>query len=169
MSPTPSRALLRRVLTEAYRGPAWHGASLVQTLKGVTLDQARWRPSDGRNTIWELVLHLAYTRHRVLGRLGLRPAARFPRRLGRSWWPVMPDPASASAWNADRALLAECQARLLQGVERVSRSRLAVRRPGQQATIAFEVLGVALHDTYHTGQIRLLQKLRAGGGRREAP
>lgn len=163
MTPDPPRALLRKVLTEAYRGPAWHGASLVQALKSVSLDDARWRHSSGRNTIWELVLHLAYARHCVLGRLGAGPRRKFPRPLRKSWWPVMPDPATESAWKADLALLAECQARLLEGVERAPAARLMARRPGQPATIGFEVLGVALHDTYHTGQIRLLQKLRAGG------
>lgn len=157
----PTKGVLRRTLEEVYRGPAWHGASLLTTLRSIGPAQASRRTAPGRNTIWELVLHLAYTRHRVLLRLGVRAGARFPRPLRVAWWPRMPIPASPEAWGTDLELLNDYQDRLLTAVARAPRSRLLRPRSGQPNPIGFELLGVAMHDAYHTGQIRLL--LRLGG------
>ncbi|HET9984633.1 MAG TPA: DinB family protein [Longimicrobiales bacterium] len=158
----PDRRTIEWYLREAYAGPAWHGPSVRAALSGVTAEAAAWRPGPGRNTIWELALHLACTRHRLLLRAGDDAAGRFPRRLTRSWWPSMPERATAGAWREDRALLEEYQERLLDVVAGAPAERLLTRRPGQRGTIAHELLGVALHDTYHAGQIRLLARLREG-------
>ena len=107
------------------------------------------------------MLHLAYTRYRVLRRLGQGGAGRFPRPLRAAWWPRQPVPASREQWGRDLELLAEYQARILQAAGSVPEARLRVRRPGQPRPLAWELLGVALHDTYHGGQIRLLQRLMA--------
>ena len=158
----PSRRLIRRTLSDIYGGPAWHGASLLQTVRSISAAQARRRPGPRRNTIWELVLHLAYTRHRVLARLGAAPTARFPRPLARDWWPRMPDRTGPVAWRADLDLLAEYQSRLLEAVRTVPEARLRRRRAGQPRSVGHELLNVAVHDAYHTGQIRLLLRLRPG-------
>jgi uncharacterized damage-inducible protein DinB len=157
----PTKLVLRRALEEVYRGPAWHGASLLTTLRAIGPADASRRPAPGRNTVWELVLHLAYTRHRMLLRLGGGAGSRFPRPLRAAWWPRMPKPASLEAWRADVELLSDYQDRLLTTLARAPRSRLLRRRSGQPNPIGFEMLGVAMHDAYHTGQIRLL--LRLGG------
>ncbi len=159
----PSRRLLRQTLSDIYAGPAWHGASLLSTVRSISAAEARRRPAPRRNTIWELVLHLAYTRHRVLGRIGAGPGGRFPRRLVKAWWPAMPAAPGPRAWRADLALLAEYQARLLDAVRRIPAARLRRRRAVQPRSIGHELLNVAVHDAYHTGQIRLLLRL---GGRR---
>jgi uncharacterized damage-inducible protein DinB len=159
----PSRNLIRRTLSDIYGGPAWHGASLLTTVRSISPAQARRRPGPGRNTIWELVLHLAYTRHRVLGRIGAAPAGRFPRPLARDWWPEMPEQPGLRAWRADLDLLAQYQSRLLEAVRTVPAARLLRRRTGQPRSVGHELLNVAVHDAYHTGQIRLLLKLRPGG------
>jgi hypothetical protein len=41
-------------------GGAWHGPSLMESLKGVDVGQAAARPIEGRHTIWEIVNHCAY-------------------------------------------------------------------------------------------------------------
>ena len=159
----PSRRLLRQTLSEVYGGPAWHGASLLTTVRAISAAEARRRPGPRRNTIWELVLHLAYARHRVLGRIGAGKGGRFPRPLAKAWWPKMPERAGPRAWRADLDLLGEYQAHLLEAVRRLPAARLRRRRAGQPRSIGHELLNVAVHDAYHTGQIRLLLRL---GGRR---
>jgi hypothetical protein len=141
---------LAALVEEAFRGPAWHGPSLWSTLKGVTAEEARWRPAPGRNTIWELVLHAAHGKHLVRRKLVGAEAGTFPRRLRKTWWPTVPEPSDAAAWAADLALLAECHERLMD----------AIRRPRRRAIRP--VVGIALHDTYHAGQIRLIRRLAAG-------
>lgn len=143
------------LLDEAFSGPAWHGPSLKVALRGVTAAEACWRLAPGRNTIWELLLHAAYTKHVVLGRLAGR-TDRFARPLRKAWWPVTPDAADEGAWRRDRALLESSHRALLDAVKRASAAALArgVRRP-----LIEQLGGAALHDTYHGGQISLLRKL----------
>ena len=149
------------LLDEAFTGPAWHGPSLTGALRGVTPAEARWRVAPGRNTVWELLLHTAYTKHVVLGRL-LGRTERFARPLPRAWWPATPDPADDAAWRRDRALLDASHRALVAAVRQASPAALSrgARRP-----LAEQLAGAALHDTYHGGQISLLRKLYRAKGR----
>src|SRR5580704_14419150 len=84
----PSRELIAWALGESYAGPAWHGPTVRDALRGITAAQAIRRPAPGRNTVWELVLHLAYGRHLMLQRMHPEaPAERFPYPLRHPWWP----------------------------------------------------------------------------------
>ena len=159
-----TRIDLLPLLESAYAGPAWHGASLLGSFKGVTAEVALWRPGAGRPNVWEHVLHSAYARHRVMGRIDPSLRRRFPRKLARSWWaasPVIADAAArAEAWRADRELLDEYQAGFLDLLQRAPAARLRTIRPGTKFTYGEEAAGIALHDTYHAGQIRLVLRLR---------
>ncbi|HET8625630.1 MAG TPA: DinB family protein [Gemmatimonadales bacterium] len=152
------RAQAIALLEEAFRGPAWHGPSLVAALRGVGAAEAAWRPAPGRNTIWELVLHAAYAKHVVLGRL-LQRRETFTRPLPRPWWPAPPGSADEAAWRRDRALLTASHAALVAAVRRAAPAALRrrVRRP-----LIEHLAGVALHDTYHGGQISFIRKLFQG-------
>lgn len=155
--PAPESLALVRALEEAHSGPAWHGPSLRATLRQCTLEEAQFRVAPDRNTIWELVLHIAYGKHVVCNRLtGSRD--RFARPLRRSWWPATPAP-SLSNWKDDLALLESSHERLVSAVAEATPAALARRRAGKRHDFGEEVLGVALHDTYHAGQISLLRKL----------
>ena len=155
------RADLLRTLDEAFHGPAWHGPSLRSALRGVPVAEALWTPAPGRNSIWELALHAAYTKHRVLRRLDAAQAARFPRTVRRGWWPRLPEPADAASWRADLALLDESHRRVCDAIAQLPAARLVVRRPGKRWTLGQEALGLAMHDVYHAGQVRLLRRLYA--------
>jgi hypothetical protein len=154
----PDRARVLALLEEAFTGPAWHGPSLTGALRGVTPAEARWRVAPGRNTIWELLLHAAYTKHVVRSRL-LGRAERFPRPLPRAWWPALPDRLDVTAWRRDRALLTAAHRALVEAVAMATQAQLLrpLRRPLFQ-----QIAGAALHDTYHGGQIGLLRKLYGG-------
>ncbi|MBC7788739.1 MAG: DinB family protein [Anaerolineae bacterium] len=154
-----------QTVREMYQGPAWHGPSLRFTLRGIPATVAAWRVGKGRNTIWELVLHMAYARHRALLRLGHTSDRVFPRPLRASWWPVMPDDLWEEAWTGDLGLLHDYQSRLLDVIATVPASKLRSTRPGQRRPIAHELLGAAIHDAYHTGQIQLIKRLHASGTR----
>lgn len=159
MGSSPSRDEIARLLRESYAGPAWHGPSLRQSIRGLDAATAAWRPAPGRNSAWELVVHCAYARHRVLGRLDRGLAGRFPRPMRRDWWPELAG-ADADAWAEDVALLESYQDRLLDAVATMPESRLKARRAGKTITLGAECAGVALHDVYHAGQIVLVRKLR---------
>ena len=150
------RATIIRLIDEVYQGPAWHGPSVRACLRGVDHLTAAWRVARKRNTIWELMLHLAYGRHVFLVRLGARPLGRFPRKLRASWWPEMPPEQSSAAWAADLELFDTLHGRLLQAIADAPETSLRRVRSGKKFTMAHELLSVAPHDAYHAGQIRLL-------------
>jgi len=68
--------------------------------------------------------------------------------------------SSESALGQDRKLLQRYQAQLLDGVSQLTSKQLSARRPGRHHTLGEELVGLAMHDAYHSGQIRLLRVLR---------
>jgi hypothetical protein len=143
------------MLHESYVGPAWHGPSVRETLDGVTARVASSKPEEKRNSIWELVLHLAHGRHLLIERIGAANVGEFPRRVREPWWPVAPSEESEEAWRKDLALLDEYHDKLIAAIEAATPDQLA-RTPSNGPAITQQLLGTALHDTYHAGQIRLL-------------
>jgi uncharacterized damage-inducible protein DinB len=153
--PIPARDVILTALDEVYRGPAWHGPSVLEALDGVTAAIAARKPSPHRNSIWELVLHLAHGRHLLIERVR-NETENFPREIREPWWPVSSVDTSDAAWRRDLALLDEYHERLLAATRDASDEALARQpAPGDQP-IGQQLLGVAIHDAYHAGQIRLL-------------
>jgi uncharacterized damage-inducible protein DinB len=145
------------LLEEGFDGKAWHGPNLMRALRGVGPDEAVWSPGPGRPSIWALTLHCAYWKHRVRLRLTGERAS-FPRQ-GRDF-PAPPPGGGAAAWRRDVRLLRATHASLLEAVRKKAG---VLGRPGQgqRRARAEHVTGIALHDIYHAGQIRLLRKLYA--------
>jgi uncharacterized damage-inducible protein DinB len=163
----PDSLDLVRFVDSAFAGPAWHGPSLRASVRGLSADEASWRPAPDRHSAWELVLHTAYAKHRVVGRLDRALATRFARRLARPWWPsterVAGAPKSAAdAWREDLELLDASHRRLIDTLAALPPGRLGQSRRGSSFTFREEVAGTALHDVYHAGQILLLRRLSAG-------
>ena len=151
--------LLIRNLDECFEGPAWHGPSLLGSLRDVDPAEAAWRPGPGRHCIWELALHAAYWKYIVRRRVaGAGRRGAFPRRG--SNFPAMPDRPDAAALAADMDLLRDEHRELREVVAHFD-PRALERRPGATgSTFRQHILGAAAHDVYHAGQIQLLKKLR---------
>jgi len=150
------RATILAALGESYAGPGWHGPSVLETLGGVTARVASRRLSPTRNSIWELVLHLAHGRHLLIERLAGETSAAFPRPVREPWWPVSPTDTSDGAWRRDLALLDEYHTKLIDAIRRATPRQLERVPERSEHTVAQQLIGMALHDTYHAGQIRLL-------------
>jgi hypothetical protein len=145
-----------RLLEEIYSGPAWHGPSVKEALHGVTAGVAAKKLPSGRHSIWELVLHLAHGRHIVVERLNRAPLAEFPRKIREPWWPILDYETTDEAWRTDLQLLDDYQSKLLDAVRRASEKLLAHVPEGSDRSVADQMLGMAVHDGYHAGQIKLL-------------
>ncbi len=61
--------VLLDLLDEAFDKKSWHGPNLRGSIRGVTAQQAAWRPGPDRHNIWELTLHAAYWKYVVRRRL----------------------------------------------------------------------------------------------------
>lgn len=158
MSATSTDQLLE-LLAHAYDRPTWHGPNLHGALTDVRLEQALWRPVPERHNIWELVLHCAFWKHVVIRWLeGHNDEEGFSRQP--KDFPALPD-ATEENWDMDLALLERTHRALLERAAAFDETRLSERTAaGNQRTFAELIFGVANHDLYHAGQIRLLRVLQ---------
>jgi hypothetical protein len=141
------------LVDEGYSRKTWHGPNLRQSLKGVTVKQAAWRPGPGRHNIWELTLHAAYWKYAVRRRLEGGKRGSFVLE-GSNFFP-RPEKGKATevAWRSDQELLEKEHRAMVEAIGRVLKS------PQRQEKLGM-LYGVALHDVYHAGQIRLLRRLQ---------
>jgi DinB family protein len=149
---------LLRTLQQAYERKSWHGTNLRGSLRGISAEQAAWRPDPGRHNIWELALHAAYWKYIVTRRLRRGEEMHFP--VPGSDWFVRPgEDASERAWKADLGILATMHRNLLAAVSTLSDADLDRAPEGSQTLLADLITGGAFHDVYHAGQIQLLKRL----------
>lgn len=153
----PRIDLLLEVLDQAFDQRGWHGTTLRGSLRGVTPEEALWRPARGRHNIWELAVHAAYWKYAVRRRLAGDATGTFARKP--SNWPEVPATPDARVWKADIGLLQAEHRLLREAVRALPPAKLADRSPQGVWTNAQEIHGVAAHDLYHTGQIQLIKKL----------
>jgi len=141
-------------LARALGGKAWHGPSVLETLEGVSAEQAAAHPIKGAHSIWELVLHLSGCYGLVLRRLDGDG-----RQLSESEdWPPVPEP-TAENWSDTLHMLKQLNEDLRQAVKSFPAERLdqpLVPEPPYTAYTQF--IGVTQHNLYHAGQIALLKK-----------
>jgi hypothetical protein len=156
-SANPLIALLLEVTDQAFDHKSWHGTTLRGSLRGLTPDQALWRPGPKRHNIWELTLHAAYWKYAVRRRLAGEAVGSFERKP--SNWPDIPEPADGAAWKRDVAFLESEHRKLRDIIRGLTPAALAYRSPRGVWTYAEEIHGIAAHDLYHTGQIQLIKRL----------
>lgn len=140
-------------LEGAFERKGWHGPSVLEALEGVTAREASRRPNGAHHSIHQLVDHIQYWEE-----AGLRYAStrRRPKRTRRDWRrPTLS--FAASVGRLERTHL-----RLVMAAARLADADL--ERPigtwdSGVMTLAKVMHGVAAHDAYHAGQIRLLRTL----------
>jgi hypothetical protein len=147
---TPELQILLDLLEEAFDRKSWHGPNLRGALRGVTPQQAAWRPEGDRHNIWELAVHAAYWKYTVRRRLTGEKRGSFAL-AGHNFF-ERPIELSSAAWKGDLRILETEHQRLRE---------TAAELPVKKCTpAAFHLIrGAAAHDLYHAGQIRLLRRL----------
>jgi hypothetical protein len=144
--------LLLALLSEGFTRSAWHGPNLQQSLKGVRAKQAAWRPAHGRHNVWELALHAAYWKYAVRRRIEGEKRGSFVLKGSNFFARPEKGKATETAWRADLVLLETEHLALEQSVRRVLKTN-----PSRK--LLRMLYGIAFHDVYHAGQIRLLRRL----------
>jgi hypothetical protein len=140
--------LLLDLIDEAFDTKSWHGPNLRGSIRGVTAQQAAWRPGRGRHNIWEFTLHAAYWKYTVRRRLSGEKRGSFV--LPGSNFFERPIKATEAAWKADIGILLG---------EHLKLRALILGLPAPTRGQAHVIRGIAAHDLYHAGQIRLLRRL----------
>jgi uncharacterized damage-inducible protein DinB len=150
---------LLETLRRSFDGDAWHGPAVLDTLAEVTAEQASWQPPQGAHTIWEITLHIASWANEVAQRLG----------GGRPGAPKDGDyPTPSGSWEDAIKKVEAARDRVLRVVERLSDADLnkligSNHNPELATgfTYAGSIEGLAQHNAYHAGQMRML--LKVGG------
>src|SRR5438128_1478401 len=110
---------LEEQLGRALEGEAWHGPSVLESLEGVSAEQAAAHPIAGAHSIWEMVLHLRGTYGLVLRRL-----SGDGRQLTEPEdWPSVPEP-SPETWNDSIRVLKQLNEDLRHAVRSFPEERL---------------------------------------------
>jgi uncharacterized damage-inducible protein DinB len=156
--PATETEVLLHALDHAYDATSWHGPNLRGAVRGLSHVEAAKRPAKGRHNVWELAVHCAYWKYTVRRRLLGEKRGSFP--LEGSNWFRREAKDGAARWKADIALLDEMHASLRQAVEQFPASHWKQRIKGSRWTYRDTVAGVAAHDLYHAGQMRLVKVLR---------
>jgi uncharacterized damage-inducible protein DinB len=156
------RDILLDMLDRAYDVRSWHGANLRGSIRGVSAEEAAWRPAADRHNIHELVLHAAYWKYIARRRMLGEKRGSFPLK-GSDWFERPSNAVSDEEWKSDVGVLDETHAALRQAV-----ASLPAKRLREMAQKGFDnaglITGVAAHDLYHAGQIQLLKRLRQSAG-----
>jgi uncharacterized damage-inducible protein DinB len=150
--------LVLAILEEGYRKKTWHGPNLRQAIKGVTAKQAAWRPGPGRHNIWEVTLHAAYWKYALRRRIEGGKRGTFALKGSNFFARPEKGKLNEATWQEDKELLEREHQALRAAVSKV----LATPR---SARLLPSLYGVAFHDVYHAGQIRLLRRLMEKDGR----
>lgn len=138
--------------------PWYAGAGVAGVLRGVSAEQAHWKPDPNRHSIWELALHMAYWKYAIRRSITGGKKGEFLRKP--SNWPAQPEIPDEKLWKEDRALLKQEQKLFIETIMNFDSKRLDENLPGD-SKYNFEdtIMGIIEHDIYHTGQIALLKRL----------
>jgi hypothetical protein len=147
-----SRTLLLALLDQGYQKKTWHGPNLKQSLNGVTARQASWRPARGRHNIWEFATHAAYWKHSVRRKIEGGKRGSFELQGSNFFERPITGKRTERAWRKDKDLLDREHLALRKAAAAVNLSKISSKLLGA-------LYGVAFHDVYHAGQIRMLRRL----------
>ena len=139
------------LIDEAFDKKSWHGPNLRGSIRGINAQQAAWRVAPDRHNIWELTLHAAYWKYVVRRRITGEKRGTFA--LPGSNFFRRPVETSEAAWKADVEILVSEHRHLREALLHLS----AVR--WRDPKTLHLIRGIAAHDLYHAGQIRLLRRL----------
>ncbi len=152
-------ALLLRTVDQSYDRKSWHGTTLRGSLRGLTAEEAAWRPDPDRHNIWELAVHAAYWKYSVTRRIVGAGRGSFPLK-GSNWFPRT-DAPDEKAWKADLYLLGRMHRELRDAVAGLPEEDLDRVPEGSKFSFSDLIVGASFHDIYHAGQIQLLKRLRS--------
>jgi uncharacterized damage-inducible protein DinB len=150
---------LEEQLRRALEGEAWHGPSVLESVAGVSAEQAAAHPIPGAHSIWELVMHLSTDYVLILRRLSgdgrqLSPAED---------WPACPEPTEGN-WRQAVQEIVRLNQELRHQVRAFPADRLDQPLvPESPHTAYAQFIGVTQHNLYHVGQISLLKRALSRG------
>ena len=154
---TIEKSFFKNLIEEAYYRKAWHGPNLHSSLKGITAEEALVRPGKQRHNIYEITVHAAYWVYRVINRISKDSGLKFP--IKGSNWFESPDTLTDTEWKKVKKSLNELHDELYNMVIDLKMDGIAAKTEEEVQIKTRLLIGIAMHDVYHAGQIQLIKKL----------
>ena len=149
--------ILLRLVEESYVKKAWHGPNLRGSIRGMTLEEASWRPNPSRHNIWEIIVHCTYWKYIVRRRILGEKKGSFAFK-GSNWF-KRPIVLTSEALSQDIALLERTHRSMVEAIESLTPGALSRIPKNSKVSNESIIRGIASHDVYHAGQIQLLRRL----------
>lgn len=141
-------------LEKAFSGGAWHGPSVLESIKDVTLEKASARQTSDTHSIWEIVLHIDAWQNVV----GARLNGTNTNPTDEEDWPTIKD-KNEKAWSETLINLERNFKKLIELVSTFDEAKIDEIVVGKNYSNYFMLHGLVQHYVYHAGQISLLKKL----------
>jgi uncharacterized damage-inducible protein DinB len=151
------KSLLLQLIDEAYERKTWHGTNLKGSLRGLSAEEAAWRPETHRHNIWEIAVHTAYWKYTVRRRLLNEKRGSFPMK-GSNWF-RLPSETTEASWREHLHLLDDMHRTMREAIASFPISKLYSTTAQSRVRNIAVIYGIANHDIYHAGQIQLLKRL----------
>lgn len=132
---------------------------LSVALRGLTPEQAEWKPPGGGNSIRETLNHIQYFNKRILNRL--RNIANAPGvQTNEETFGDLEHPPGAEGWSALVTETERTAAALREALAALQESDLQAPYSSKASHVPLgeEIARWLLHDAYHAGQIVLIRK-----------
>ncbi len=143
---------------QLYRGKPWHGPTLRGSLMGLAAQEASGNRTKSGHSIAEIALHCAYWKYAVRRRLSGGKRGAFPWK-GSNWF-SLPIPLTDANWKAILETLDSEHDALYAVIEKYPEKLLTKKQAGSRFLPIEMIQGIAAHDVYHAGQIRLLKPVK---------
>lgn len=154
-----AKTLLLEQLDYTSEKEGWY-PPLGMAVAELTAEQAAWKPSSVRHSIWQIVRHVLHWKRGVLSAWADDP--REYQWMNETDWPEVA--GDQSAWDRDvqdlENLSREIRARLEATEDRDLDRLYAWYRNVPPRALAQRLLHVFTHDAYHAGQIQYLRALQ---------
>ncbi|MCH8822582.1 MAG: DinB family protein [Planctomycetes bacterium] len=153
---TAQREMLLGLIDEGYDKIGWMEVSLLSAIRRVSAKEAAWRPRPGRHSIAEIVLHDAYYKYVTARRITGGKRGSFP--FAGSDWFAVPRKLSDTQWKQYVTILTDAHQTLRKAIATAPWSKLNSNDKNIGVSLA-HITGIAMHDAYHTGQIKTIRAL----------
>lgn len=144
---------IKKLFEDLYSGNPWLDVTLVETLAGLSAQQAAHKPDPNWNSIWEITNHLISWRENVLGRVNGQ-TLKTPEN---NYFSYVID-TSDIAWELTLKKLHNSQQAWLEFLDKMQDGEMEKIYPANEHTYADHIHGIIQHDAYHLGQIVMLAK-----------
>lgn len=152
--------LLMDHLEHSFEKEAWQ-PPLGVAVMGLTAEQAGWKPSPERHSIWQIVRHVIRWKRATLQALAGDPP-NYEQVTRNDWQDAAGD---QGAWDADVQALKDTYTEFRQRLEALDdealgRSERWFQGQRQPQPVALRLMAAFTHDIYHAGQIQYLRALQ---------